>query len=106
MAVALVVFLLAAWTLMGPLGNHGLWLALLALMAVRGLWLGLVYLRIERGAGFVAGAADFRARLRLPRRRQIVLPGRLRRQGEGAWWLGRGREIAATTHMAFGPCRW
>jgi MATE family multidrug resistance protein len=57
MAVALVVFLLAAWTLMGPLGNHGLWLALLALMAARGLWLGLVYLRIERGAGFVAGPA-------------------------------------------------
>jgi MATE family multidrug resistance protein len=57
MAVALAVFLLAAWTLMGPLGNHGLWLAMLALMAARGLWLGLVYLRIERGAGFVAGPA-------------------------------------------------
>ena len=56
MAVALAVFLLAAWMLMGPLGNHGLWLAMLALMATRGLWLGLVYLRIERGAGFVAGA--------------------------------------------------
>ena len=55
MAVALAVFLLAAWTLMGPLGNHGLWLAMLVLMATRGLWLGLVYLRIERGAGFVAG---------------------------------------------------
>jgi len=54
MAVALAVFLLAAWLLMGPLGNHGLWLAMLALMAARGLWLGLVYLRIERGAGFVA----------------------------------------------------
>ena len=53
MAVALAVFLLAAWTLMGPLGNHGLWLAMLALMAARGLWLGLVYRRIERGAGFV-----------------------------------------------------
>jgi MATE family multidrug resistance protein len=57
MALALAVFLLAAWMLMGPLGNHGLWLALLALMAARGLWLGLVYRRIERGAGFVAGAA-------------------------------------------------
>jgi MATE family multidrug resistance protein len=57
MALALAVFLLAAWTLMGPLGNHGLWLAMLALMAARGLWLGLVYRRIERGAGFVAGAA-------------------------------------------------
>lgn len=56
MAVALAVFLLAAWTLMGPLGNHGLWLAMLALMAARGLWLGLVYRQIERGAGFVAAA--------------------------------------------------
>jgi Na+-driven multidrug efflux pump len=41
---------------MDPLGNHGLWLAMLLFMAARGLWLGLVYLRIERGAGFVTGA--------------------------------------------------
>ncbi|HSA79321.1 MAG TPA: MATE family efflux transporter [Geminicoccaceae bacterium] len=54
MVLALAAFLLAAWGLMDPLGNHGLWLAMLLLMAVRGLWLGLVYLRIERGAGFVA----------------------------------------------------
>ena len=54
MVLALAVFLLVAWTLGGPLGNHGLWLAMLAFMAARGLWLGLVYLHIERGAGFVA----------------------------------------------------
>jgi MATE family multidrug resistance protein len=54
MVLALAVFLLVAWALQGPLGNHGLWLAMLAFMAARGLWLGLVYLHIERGAGFVA----------------------------------------------------
>ncbi len=54
MALALATFLLAAATLTGPFGNHGLWLAMLAFMAARGLVLGLVYLHIERGAGFVA----------------------------------------------------
>jgi hypothetical protein len=32
-----------------PLGNHGLWLAMLLFMAACGPWLGLVYLDIERG---------------------------------------------------------
>jgi MATE family multidrug resistance protein len=54
MVLALAVFLLVAWALEGPFGNHGLWLAMLAFMAARGLWLGLVYLHIEGGAGFVA----------------------------------------------------
>ena len=53
MALALAVFLLAAWTLMPSLGNHGLWLAMLLLMATRGLWLGLLYWRLERGPGFI-----------------------------------------------------
>ena len=53
MALALAVFLLAAWSLPPALGNHGLWLAMLLLMASRGLWLGLVYWRLERGKGFI-----------------------------------------------------
>ncbi len=53
MALALAVFLLAAWALMPALGNHGLWLAMLLLMATRGLWLGLLYWRLERGPGFI-----------------------------------------------------
>ncbi len=56
MALALAVFLVAAWALMPPLGNHGLWLAMLLLMAARGLWLGLVYWRLERGPGLLAAA--------------------------------------------------
>jgi MATE family multidrug resistance protein len=56
MALALVVFAGAAALLMPPLGNHGLWLAMLLFMAARGLWLGACYLHIERGAGFIAAA--------------------------------------------------
>jgi MATE family, multidrug efflux pump len=56
MVLALAVFLLAAWSLTPALGNHGLWLALLLLMAARGLWLGLVYWRLERGPGFMTAA--------------------------------------------------
>jgi MATE family multidrug resistance protein len=58
MVLALAVFLLAAWLLVTPLGNHGLWLALTAFMAARGLWLGACYLRIDRGAGFVTAPVD------------------------------------------------
>jgi Na+-driven multidrug efflux pump len=43
--------------LMPPFGNHGLWLAMLVLMAARGLWLVACYLRIERRSGFVAAPA-------------------------------------------------
>jgi MATE family multidrug resistance protein len=56
MALALAVFLGAVALLMPPLGNHGLWLAMLLLMAARGIWLGACYLRIERGSGFVSAA--------------------------------------------------
>jgi MATE family multidrug resistance protein len=57
MALALAVFLGSVTLLMPPFGNHGLWLAMLLLMAARGLWLGACYLRIERKAGFVAAPA-------------------------------------------------
>ena len=56
MMLALTVFLLAAWGLTPAFGNHGLWLAMLLLMAARGLWLGLVYWRLERGPGLMPGA--------------------------------------------------
>jgi multidrug resistance protein, MATE family len=39
MAVSLAVFLAASWALVGPFGNHGLWVALLIFMASRGLTL-------------------------------------------------------------------
>nr|WP_245641407.1 MATE family efflux transporter [Paraburkholderia bannensis] len=39
MAVSLAIFLVASWTLVGPFGNHGLWVALLIFMAARGLTL-------------------------------------------------------------------
>ena len=57
MALSLAVFVGSVALLMPPLGNHGLWLAMLLLMAARGLWLGACYLHIERGAGFVAAPA-------------------------------------------------
>ncbi|HZD25219.1 MAG TPA: MATE family efflux transporter [Alphaproteobacteria bacterium] len=66
MALALGVFLLAVALLMPPLGNHGLWLAMLLLMGTRGLWLGTCYLQIERNAGFVSAPATARA-VRRPR---------------------------------------
>jgi MATE family multidrug resistance protein len=51
--LALATFLLAAWALMPPFGNHGLWLALTAFLAARGLWLGLIYLRLDRRRAWV-----------------------------------------------------
>ncbi|MDR5735149.1 MATE family efflux transporter [Caballeronia sp. LZ025] len=48
MAVSLAVYLLAAWTLAGPLGNHGLWLALTAFMVARGVTLWMQLPSIER----------------------------------------------------------
>jgi multidrug resistance protein, MATE family len=61
MALALVVFLAAVALLMPPLGNHGLWLAMLLFMAARGIWLGACYLHIERGRGFVPAPAPGRS---------------------------------------------
>jgi MATE family multidrug resistance protein len=56
MVLALGVFLGSVALLMPPLGNHGLWLAMLLFMAARGIWLGACYLHIDRNAGFVARA--------------------------------------------------
>ncbi|HXZ09022.1 MAG TPA: MATE family efflux transporter, partial [Paraburkholderia sp.] len=39
MAASLAVFVAASWGLMAPYGNHGLWVALLVLMAARGVTL-------------------------------------------------------------------
>jgi len=49
MAVSLTLFLVASWALVGPFGNHGLWLALLIFMAVRGLALWPYLPRITAG---------------------------------------------------------
>ena len=54
MAVSLLAFWLAAWLLMPPFGNHGLWLAFLLLMSARGLWLGVIYARHEPEAWVAA----------------------------------------------------
>ena len=39
MVISLAGFLVASWALVGPFGNHGLWVALLIFMAARGLTL-------------------------------------------------------------------
>jgi len=49
MLISLGIFLLAGWTLIPRLGNHGLWLALMLFMVARALTLGAWYPRIERG---------------------------------------------------------
>ena len=48
MAIALAVYLLLAWLLTGPMGNHGLWSAMAAFMVVRALTLAAWYPRILR----------------------------------------------------------
>ena len=59
MAVSLTLFLGASWALVGPFGNHGLWLALLIFMAVRGLTLLPLLPRISAAIGPVP-ASDIR----------------------------------------------
>jgi multidrug resistance protein, MATE family len=51
MAASLAVFLFASWALVGPLGNHGLWIALLVFMAARGLTLSPLLPRISGAIG-------------------------------------------------------
>jgi MATE family multidrug resistance protein len=51
MAVSLAVFLCTSWVLVGPLGNHGLWIALLVFMAARGLTLSPLLPRISGAIG-------------------------------------------------------
>ncbi len=47
MLAALLLLFLPAWYLLQPLGNHGLWLALMLFMAARGLGLGLLLRRVR-----------------------------------------------------------
>jgi len=44
---------LPAWYLLQPLGNHGLWIALLLFFAGRGLSMAWYYFRIDRQGGFI-----------------------------------------------------
>ena len=53
MMLAFVVFVPCAWLLREPMGNHGLWLAMTLLYAVRGIGLGAIYVRIQRQGGFL-----------------------------------------------------
>jgi len=47
MLASLAVFLLADWLLLGPLGNHGLWLSLMIFMAARAATLAFCYPALE-----------------------------------------------------------
>jgi MATE family multidrug resistance protein len=51
MTVSSAVFLLAAWALAGPFGNHGLWLAMTVFMVARGVTLGVQLPGVERRTG-------------------------------------------------------
>lgn len=46
MAVSFVLFAACLWLTLGPLGNHGLWLALVLFMAARAALLGVAWYRI------------------------------------------------------------
>ena len=50
MAVSALIYALAVWLLIGPLGNHGLWLALVISFIARGVTLGLRYPALERAS--------------------------------------------------------
>ena len=51
--LAFVVYAPCAWFLREPIGNHGLWLAMTLLYAVRGAGLGAIYVGIQRRGGFL-----------------------------------------------------
>ena len=53
MLIAFVIYTPCAWLLREPMGNHGLWLAMTVLYAVRGIGLGVIYARIMRRGGFL-----------------------------------------------------
>ena len=53
MMLAFTVFTPCAWLLREPMGNHGLWLAMTLLYAVRGAGLGVIYVGIRRRGGFL-----------------------------------------------------
>ena len=48
MFIATAIYLLCLWLSFPPLGNHGVWLSMLAFMAARGLALGIMYPGLER----------------------------------------------------------
>ncbi len=50
MALSLVIYVVSAFPLMGMLGNHGLWLAMIISWIARGITLGLRYPALERAA--------------------------------------------------------
>ena len=56
MMLAFAVFAPCAWLLREPIGNHGLWLAMTLLYAIRGAGLGAIYVRIRRRGGFLPAA--------------------------------------------------
>ena len=56
MMLAFAVFVPCAWFLREPIGNHGLWLAMTLLYAVRGAGLGIIYAGIRRRGGFLPAA--------------------------------------------------
>ncbi len=51
MAVSLALYAAAVWALIPVMGNHGLWLAFMVLMAARAVTLALLYPRLERAVG-------------------------------------------------------
>jgi MATE family multidrug resistance protein len=57
MVAAILVYGLAAASLVPTFGNPGLWAAMLVFLAARGLFLALVYRRAGFGASFAGGAA-------------------------------------------------
>ncbi len=48
MFLAAAIYLAVLWLAFEPLGNHGVWLAMLAFMAARGVILGAMYPQLER----------------------------------------------------------
>ncbi|MCZ0941924.1 MAG: MATE family efflux transporter, partial [Gammaproteobacteria bacterium] len=48
MILAAAIYLAVLWLSFEPLGNHGVWLSMLAFMAARGLILGAMYPKLER----------------------------------------------------------
>jgi len=55
MLVSVLVFYLPAWYLLQPLGNHGLWMALMVFMAARALTMGWSWRRLLRTDAFGVG---------------------------------------------------
>jgi MATE family multidrug resistance protein len=58
MVAAILVYGLAAASLVPTFGNPGLWAAMLVFLAARGLFLALVYRRAGFGASFASGVAS------------------------------------------------